>query len=105
MSKADKLEYLPSADGKRVEVQIDPSLVAKSEKDTKTKETKVKKEEAQAHEKKELSVVDVIVDDGSKYDESTVKQILESLNKPQKGVKKEKVVAVKEKKVGHEKQF
>lgn len=99
LSKLDKQEYLPSADGRRVDVQLDPTLLAKSEKDSKSKE-KVKKE---AEVKKELSIVDIINDRGL-YDEKMIIELISSLNKPQRsaGVKKEKTATTtKEKKVSY----
>lgn len=101
---------MPSTDGKRVDVQIDPTLLGKAEKEAKTKEKKeIKKENNDTN--KEVSVVDIIHDDGSRFDEKTILEYLGTLNKPQRGtgaVKKEKTEktagGTKEKKVKSEKE-
>lgn len=82
--KAARIEYLPSKEGKRIDVLIDPALIAKTEKDARSKE-KVKKED-----KKEISIVDLISSD--KYDDSQVQEFVKNIGKP---VKKEPVEKVK----------
>lgn len=101
MSKTDRQEYLPSNDGKRVDVQLDPTLVAKSERETKSKI----KEEATTSTalvvKKETSIVDVITDNG-RLDDKTIEEIVSSLNKPQKKKAAAAEKPAKEKKVEQE---
>lgn len=86
---------MPSTNGKRIDVQIDPILIANAEKERKTKE----KEKLKKEDSKPISIVDIITDGGSKFDEKQIEEIIHQMGKPQKstaaGVKKEKTTTSK----------
>lgn len=78
-----RMEYMPSADGIKVEAQIDPSLITKASTTTKEPTQQVKKE---------LSVVDIITNSGSEARQMAEEEIIRfasNLGKPAKAAAKE----------------
>lgn len=74
-----KMEYMPAPDGIKVEATIDPSLASKTEKEAKSKEKQLIKQEEGGH--KEASIVDIIM--GTKLmTESEISDYLSKLSKP-----------------------
>jgi DNA topoisomerase-2 len=84
-SSKKPLEYMPALDGVKIEPVIDPSLVSKTEKESKSKE----KEKIKKEENKEPSLVDIIVNDNKMNDEQ-IAEYLKNL-----GAKKPKTTPTK----------
>jgi DNA topoisomerase-2 len=79
-----RMEYMPAADGVKVEPVVDPALISKTEKEAKSKEKRDKEKE----ESTEIKLVDVIVGT-SKLTESQIAEFVKNMDKKPVAVKKE----------------